>query len=216
VAWSLFFEIWVNLLFVVFWPKLTMRVLTVTIALSGSLFLAIILYKHQASVGNIWHSIYGGMPRTIFSFAVGVLISRLRSSGRLRLDVSEGAFIGSMGVLVWYLIHPVSDSARGVYDALFVFLLSPAFVILGTSRHLDKRLVTAFTFLGSVSYALYAIHLPIAAVVQNIAVRHIQAPPIWSIAILGVSTLIVVSYLLDVIYDVPVRRYLSRIAAASA
>jgi peptidoglycan/LPS O-acetylase OafA/YrhL len=76
--------------------------------------------------------------------------------------------------------------------------------------------VTAFTFLGSVSYALYAIHLPIAAVVQNIAVRHIQAPPIWSIAILGVSTLIVVSYLLDVIYDVPVRRYLSRIAAASA
>lgn len=205
-AWSLVFEIGVNFMFVAFWPRLKLRALLGTIALSGGAFLLCIVYKKQANIGNIWHSTYGGIPRTIFSFAVGVLISRVRANGSLRLDVPPSAFFASLGGMVCYLLWPVSDSIRATYDACFVFLLSPILVIMGTSKHLDKTWVSFFTFLGSVSYALYVIHTPVVAVVMGVA----GTSSTWLFALLSVAALVLVSYLLDLLYDIPVRHFLNK------
>jgi peptidoglycan/LPS O-acetylase OafA/YrhL len=209
VSWSLFFEVIVNLLFVIFWRSLSLRALAMILAASGSMLCAYALYKHKASAGNMWgYEAIAGMPRVIFSFSLGLLIHRLYETGELKLNGGSVSLFVGIVVLVSYLLIPVSDSIRGLYDLGFIFVVSPSLVVIGTSRHLERSWVKLFSFLGATSYALYAIHSTAISIVTIAAHGLFKEPPVLLISVLSVASMLALSYLLDLFYDGPVRRVL--------
>jgi peptidoglycan/LPS O-acetylase OafA/YrhL len=207
-AWSLFFELIVNLLFVAFWRRLNLRILYIIFTFSGSVICACALYKHKIAFGSSLNSIPAGLLRTIFSFSLGLILHHHYDAGRLRVNVGSAYFLAGIIVLVASLLIPVNQAVRGVYDMAFVAVISPMLVAIGISSRLDKRLIGLLSFLGTTSYALYALHYTTINIFRTVAFKFFGEPPVFLISALGVASLLGVTYAVDLFYDRPVRRVL--------
>jgi peptidoglycan/LPS O-acetylase OafA/YrhL len=209
VSWSLFFELMVNILFVMLWRRLTPKFLWSVISASGMVIAAFTLYRHNASMGNFWRTSPIGVARTFFSFGLGILIYYGYRSGRLRVHAPLPVFLLAAAVLIIYLLIPVPPRIRACYDLAFIFLVAPTLVMIGASRHLENRWMGIFSFLGATSYALYATHANLIPLVMTLSARTFAAPPVWLISIASVCVATLLAYLLDMVYDKPVRSALA-------
>lgn len=217
--WSLFMEYIGNILYALFIHRLPTKVLAVLTALMG--------------VGLAWYSIgngsgsyhlgvgwtmadglhYAGMLLMLFCYTAGLLMSRVFRPVKIR-----GAFwICGLFVVVLtampYLQFGETAVANGIYDAVAVVVFFPILVWLGASGSVtDERSAWICKFLGDVSYPVYAIHYPslylFYAWVWNNHVPLEQALPV------GVPILIaniILAYVLLHYYDMPVRKWLSKV-----
>jgi peptidoglycan/LPS O-acetylase OafA/YrhL len=210
VAWSLFFELLVNLFFVLLWKYLTRRVLANILVVSGLALFAYVLHKQTASLGNMWGTAPGGLLRAVFSFTVGLLLHDLYASGKLRFNVGPGVFYAGICVLAAYLTLPASDNVRSYYDMLFILIISPALIIIGVNVSLSGKTARVFSFLGVASYALYCLHLSALPAIAFLSEKfYVGQPPLPFISIVSVLLFLLASYFIDAFYDIPVRRALS-------
>jgi peptidoglycan/LPS O-acetylase OafA/YrhL len=210
VAWSLLMELVVNLLFVVFWKRLNPKMLFGILAISGIIVLIYTLYQHTAVFGYLWRNAPMGLARTIFSFSMGVLIHHFYKSGKLNYAIRFPYFAAGILILIIYLLFPVNDKIRGLYDLIFIILISPALVALGTNINLGNVWLRIFSSLGSASYALYVIHHPMAAPTEIFLQKVFGISPFATpIALISVSSFVVLGYVLDQTYDRLARRYLT-------
>jgi peptidoglycan/LPS O-acetylase OafA/YrhL len=207
-AWSLFFELIVNLLFVAFWRRLSLRTLYIILTVSGSVVCTCALYKHKIAFGSSLNSMPVGLLRTIFSFSLGLILHHHYDAGRLKVNGGSAYFLAAIIVLVVSLLIPVNQTVRGAYDIAFVAVISPMLVAIAINSRLDKRLIGLLSFLGTTSYALYAIHYPTINIFKMVASKFSAEPPVFLISALGVALLLGVSYVVDLFYDRPVRRVL--------
>jgi len=210
VAWSLLMELVVNLLFVVFWKRLNPKMLFGILAISGLIVSIYTLYQHTAVFGYLWRNAPMGLARTIFSFSMGILIHHFYKSGKLKYGIRFPYFVAGILILIIYLLFPVNDKIRGVYDLLFIILISPALVALGTNIALGNVWLRIFSSLGSASYALYVIHHPLAAPTEIFVQKVLGISPFATpIALISVSSFLVLGYILDQTYDRQARRALT-------
>jgi peptidoglycan/LPS O-acetylase OafA/YrhL len=145
------------------------------------------------------------MVRVGFSFLAGVLICRLRH----RIPVPRlhwAAAIPAVGVL---LMMPMPDGVRWLYEAACVILVFPALILAGAkSQPQGKRILTLFGWAGGASYALYAIHEPLANISEHLAETNPEIPfRVWSLLFFVVS--IALAFALDRLFDAPFRRWLT-------
>ena len=210
-CWSLFFEVLVNLLFVVFWPVLASRRLIAVALLSGVLVLLAITHAGSIDQGSNGATFAVGLLRTIFGFSVGVLIARhLR---QLPQRTNLGVIVILMLVATAILGGP-EGKGRLIWDALCVLLLFPVLVYCGTYIDPGPRVRKFATFLGLTSYAVYVLHSPLSSVFNSVA-RHFAGSsgglgaPYSGVAALTV--LLAGCWILDRFIDLPVRRWLNRI-----
>jgi peptidoglycan/LPS O-acetylase OafA/YrhL len=209
-SWSLFFEILVNLLFVVFWPLLTSRLLITLSLLTGGVVAVAAVHAGHLDLGSTVSSFAIGLARTVFGFCVGVLIARhVSSANRQTGNLKVLAILAIVGIAI---ISRPAGEWRAAWDAACVLLVFPLVVYYGTLVDPGPRLQRIATFLGLTSYAVYVLHSPLSSVVnsvnQHFAGGGITAP--WSgIAVL--AALLAGSWLVDRLYDAPIRRYLGRI-----
>jgi len=215
VGWSLFFELVVNLLFALAWRRLGLRGLLTILALGGLVLAGLVLVLHRAALGDTWRSAPAGLVRTVFSFALGLLLYHLHQRGWLRPRNGALAFHAGLALLAIWLLLPVPDALRGAYDLVFILLVSPGLVVLGISPALHGRSLAWFGFLGAASYALYAIHLPIVTLIE-LATADLPDLPVLPLGLVSVALLVGVAWLVDLAYDTPVRRRLSRLLPAPA
>lgn len=210
-SWSLFFEIVVNLLFVVAWPLLSNRRLAILSLLTAGVVAWASLHAGHLDQGSAISSLGVGMARTVFGFCVGVLIARHVSAGRRIGNLHVLAILAVVGVAI--AARP-AGAARAFWDAACVLLVFPVVVYFGTRVDPGPRLRTVATFLGLTSYAIYVLHTPVASV-MNSATRHFSAAggvvgaPYTGLVALGV--LLVGCWFVDWVFDAPVRRYLGRV-----
>jgi peptidoglycan/LPS O-acetylase OafA/YrhL len=210
-SWSLFFEILVNLLFVVSWPLLGNRRLVALSLLTGGVVAWASLHAGNLDQGSAISGLGVGLARTVFGFSVGVLIAR---------HVSAGRRVGNLRVLAILAVVAVAIAARpggavrAFWDAACVLLVFPVVVYFGTRVDPGPRLRTAATFLGLTSYAIYVLHTPVAAV-MNSTTRHFSGaggvPGAPYTGILVLAILLAGCWLVDWVFDAPVRRYLGRV-----
>jgi peptidoglycan/LPS O-acetylase OafA/YrhL len=211
--WSLFLEMAVNLLFVLFWPLLTTRRLIATALLTGITAGAAILHVGHADQGSTASTLVIGLVRTIFGFSVGVLIAR--HAPHARRSESNIGVLAIMAVVVVAISGWPGGVWRSVWDSLCMLVVFPAVVYWGTLVDPGAQLRRVATFLGVTSYAVYVLHTPISSVL-NSATRHFAdrmggstgAP--W----LGIAVLIALlagAWLIDRLFDMPVRRLLGRV-----
>jgi peptidoglycan/LPS O-acetylase OafA/YrhL len=212
-CWSLFFEILVNLLFVILWPLLTsLRLIAICLLAGGAVGLAIVHYG-SIDQGSIAASFTVGLARTVFGFAVGVLIARrIRLVHRGKSNIRVLAIVAVFGVAItgW-----PEGELRAIWDAVCVLMVFPLVVYWGALIDPGLPLRRIATFLGVTSYAVYVLHSPLSSIL-NSANRHFAGgiggrvgAPYLGVAVL--AALLIGCWLVDRKMDMPIRRQLSRI-----
>jgi peptidoglycan/LPS O-acetylase OafA/YrhL len=210
-CWSLLFEILVNLAYRVVWTVLDARRLLIICLLSGvGVALTIAMWGH-IDQGSTSPAFLRGVVRTIFGFSVGVLIAR--KTGHAPRRKSAPVCLLICAAVVVALIGWPHGASRAFWDASCVLLLFPLIVYTGTVIDPPVWLRPIATFLGLTSYAIYILHGPLAKVLFSIFGRLSgrlldAAAPYTGILVIGV--LFLLGWLIDRIYDVPLRRTLSR------
>lgn len=202
-SWSLFFEIVVNVCFAAFLWKAPTPVLLTIMALA---FVGLV-YEISAplyfNVGWGWANFYSGIFRTTYSFLAGVLIFRhLPFQSRSRTWFSLVPLVAMAAAML--LLAP--SPARVDVELAVVVLGFPALVVAGILLEAPARLASIFSFLGDLSYPIYAIHWPLIAIAYPIAMKLHFAGPVA--AMLFIVILIPAAYVAAKI-DVAARSKLS-------
>jgi peptidoglycan/LPS O-acetylase OafA/YrhL len=211
-AWSLFYEMLANMVYAAIFPVLTLRRLIMLVVL-GFFAVALSAYFFGSLSGGAlvgYPDVYtGGLVRVWFSFFAGVLLCRIYRSGHLPKVRMQGAWLLPASVACLFFVDPVE--ARPVYDLMLVVVVFPLLVALAVQVE-PRRGVRAFTFLGVVSYPIYATHeLCLKLLDRSLkSLGDIEIPisaPMFALALLAVLSLI--GWYLDRLFDQPVRRWLT-------
>jgi peptidoglycan/LPS O-acetylase OafA/YrhL len=163
-AWSIFFELFANVLHALILYRLRTGSLLIL-----SLAFAALLYWYCAEMGGIFvgfrsHDFLMGIPRVLVSYLIGIALCRaklvfpaLPSIATLMLATSllflpEGAF----------------------WDLAFILAICPFVLVLGRSVSASKYGVAV----GTLSFPLYAVHMPVLE-----AARSGEAHPLFASAL---------------------------------
>ena len=204
-AWSLAFELVINFAWALTWRRLSNRVLSWIVMVSGVTLLAVSTLFGSVDVGWTWESLLAGFPRVTFSFALGVLLLRLRRNGALKMKVHP--FLPVAAVLVLLIIEPAAV-LRPAYDLTCVVFFFPLLMLAGAQSPPQRKLAAVFGFTGAISYALYALHFPILEVVfaafTKLTGGHVEQVAPWG-GVLSMALFVIVAWLADRYWDRPIR-----------
>lgn len=217
-SWSLFFEYIGNIFYALFLRRLSTKGLKAVVILSG-------IGLFTFAVGNFsgfWHlgvgwtladnNFIGGMLRLLYAFSAGLLMSRLFKPGKIK-----GAFIICSVVIVFLLTMPFIGSSdelwiNGLYDAICTIIVFPFLVYIGASGKLKSKTSERLSkFLGDISYPLYMVHYPFMYLFYSWVWKNgLTFSEVWPVAIVLLIGNILLAWIILKIYDIPVRKYLSK------
>jgi peptidoglycan/LPS O-acetylase OafA/YrhL len=205
-AWSLFFEMSINLALVLAWRRLTSGLLPLLLALGALAVVCASWHYGSLEGGFTWEGFPVGAARVCYSFFAGAAIQRWQ----LRLlRIPAWTVIALM--LAMFAV-PTAPSWRFVYDAAAVLIGVPCLVMLGAATEPGKNTLGLARFAGLTSYAIYVIHQPLTLLLVPAAHAFPRVPGVLLVA--GFTVLVVIAAaLLDRFYDGPIRRHLIRLTA---
>jgi len=205
-AWSLFFELVVNLLYVLIARHLSNRLLICIIALAAIALLGTAYIHHGLDTGVYLRDWSGGLARVIFSYFAGVGIYRLWAAGIFEWARLPFWLCGLLLLLI-FALEP--SRMRGLYDFPVTLIIFPA-LILAATREPSYRWVPLLSLLGELSYAIYVLHFPVLVVMH----MHFYSPdiptPFWPVTVSAFAGILALAFIAHRYYDVPVRRFLNR------
>lgn len=204
-AWSLFWEYVANLAYVFILRKMARHYL-ILLALLMALALFYVAY-HSDSVMGGWSgdTFWDGGARIGYSFLAGMLICRSNWVIRTKLG-----FFGLSLLLLSAFLLPFFAKNWLVELAVVLFYF-PLIVSLGAGTYQDGRLTKVCTFSGNISYPLYMTHYAVMWVFADYYNNNHPGTSQLAVIIgIGTVLLLAFAYLVMKIYDIPLRRYLSR------
>lgn len=203
-AWSLFFELAINLVYAAGVWRASLRVLAAATLACGVAFVLLSLSNGSVSMGFNWMTVPGGAARVGFAFGLGALISRLH---RHPVSSSWRSVIVPI-VLVAVLVLPVAPAHRVLHELLVAGVVAPVLLWIGASCNPPARLEGTSALLGDVSYAVYAIHFPLMWMFGYAARKAGWGASIWVPAC--VVFILVLAWASDRVWDRPIRAWLGR------
>jgi peptidoglycan/LPS O-acetylase OafA/YrhL len=196
-----------NLAFALAWKRLTIPVLTVIIAVAALFLIGFDIRYGSLDLGHNWPTFWGGLPRVIYSFFVGVVLGRARGTSLPRPTINPWLIV--LAVAVVLSVQP--GVWRAEYDLGCVLILLPLLVWAGASVEPRGTTAVVFTALGASSYAIYAVHEPLLTMAAKGLGPQITAFGAGS-GVIFLVAMVGVGLLLDRV-DGPVRARLNRIIA---
>lgn len=212
-AWSLFWELAINLIYALLFRPLQRRGVVPAIVLLSAVAVAILaLSNGKLDQGALWLDAAGGAVRVSFSFFLGVLLFRLHRQGRLPKPQLPVWCVLLVSIPI--LIVSGEGYWRGVYDLICVLILFPLLVIAAIANEPKSRGMVNFCIAsGAISYALYVIHIPIEMSVGSILEKaHIGSVALYQ-EIVSLVVAIAVAGFLARFVDPPLRSALKRWAS---
>lgn len=217
-SWSLFFEYIGYVMYALFIRRLSTKALTVLVALAG-IGLATFSFLNISGFGNLgvgWsigsYGYIGGFLRLLFSFTMGLLISRKFKPVKIK-----GSFlICALSVIVLMSIPYVGGQnamwMNCLYDSVCIILIFPVLVYIGASGDVaDPKSAKLYTFLGDLSYPLYIIHYPLMYLFYSwLWTNKLTFAQTWPVAIAMFFGSVALGYASLKLYDEPVRRWLTK------
>lgn len=217
-TWSLFFEYIGNILYALFIRRLSTKALTILVVLAGIALasFAIFNFSGYGHLGVGWtmadHNLAGGFLRVLFSFSIGLLMSRIFKPVQIR-----GAFwICTLGIVVLLSMPHAGGSEspwmNGIYDSVCTIILFPILVYLGASgKTTDVKSSKICKFLGDISYPVYVVHYPFMYLFYAwVWSEELTFAKSWPMIVVVFVGNILLAYICLKFYDEPVRRYLSK------
>lgn len=175
-AWSLFFELAINLVFAVWFVFLRRAWLRLIVIAAGALVLVAALQYQTLNLGWSWSTSWAGLARVTFSFCVGVLVAR----DGVRAKAETWLMVLPIGGLVALMLLPVAREWRAFYDAVIALFISPAVLVVGAKLQAPKALHRACEALGDLSFPLYAIHFPLLFITRFAASKLGLPAALWA------------------------------------
>ncbi|WP_085536775.1 acyltransferase family protein [Massilibacteroides vaginae] len=217
-SWTLFFEYIGNILYALFLRRLSTKALTILTA-STAIGLAAYAVCNLSGYGHLgvgWsmadNNLLGGFLRLLFSFSIGLLMSRVFKPAQVR-----GVFwICSISIVVLlsipYIGSGESPWMNGLYDSICVIIIFPLLVYLGASgKTTDKMSSGICKFLGDLSYPLYIVHYPFMYLFYNwLWSDNPEFSQTWPVIVALFFGNILLAYLCLKLYDEPVRKWLTK------
>ena len=217
-VWTLFFEYIGNILYALFIRRLSTKALTVLVVLAGAglASFAVFNFSGYGHLGVGWsmtdYNLHGGFLRLLFSFSIGLLMSRNFKPIHIR-----GAFWICGLIIVALLSVPyIGDGSapwkNGLYDAVCTIIVFPVLVYLGASGKVTDKSTSKFCkFLGDISYPLYVVHYPFMYLFYAwLWSNSLTFSQTWYVALALFFGNILLAYLSLKLYDEPVRKYLTK------
>ncbi len=213
-AWSLFFEIVINIGFALVARHLTDRRLAAIMAVGAVMLVATSVYFGSLSTGMAWPNAVGGLGRVCYTFFAGVAVERAWQRGLLpRIAISP---LVAAAVVVVLFATPLGPWRAG-YDALVALVVLPLLILGAARREPAGRVSGVFAAIGTGSYALYMLHAPIRDWLITVVPR-LTGHEFASYGVAGTMALLVAvlaaAMIVDRAYDRPVRGWLARLVAA--
>lgn len=203
-AWSLFWEYVANVVYGFILWRLDKRILLV-MAVAAAVWLGYVGSRAGNVMGG-WgkDSFWDGAARISFSFLAGMLVYRYNFIIKNKLG-----FTGLTILLLAALLMPWFK-LNWLAEVLVVVLYFPLLIALGAGSTLHQRMEGICNFSGRISYPLYMTHYVVMWAFANYNQQH--KPDITTVAWIvgcGVVVLMAFAYVVMVLYDEPVRKYLS-------
>jgi peptidoglycan/LPS O-acetylase OafA/YrhL len=207
-AWSLFFELAVNIVFAVLAAQLFGLRIWALLLLAGVFLTISAISLGMLDGGFVWPNVSLGAARVTYSFFAGVAVYRFWAWRTLPALRPWLAF--TMLALVFAV--PASGPWRAIFDLFAALVIFPVLVALSanaTTSRLGKRI---YLFIGMLSYGIYVLHEPMFRFIRAACTAiHIKMES------LGDGTYFLVLFasaatalLANKFYDLPLRRWLSR------
>jgi len=203
-VWSLFWEYVVNIIYALVLYRINRRYLSVLIVLAAAV-LCLVSYRAGNLLGG-WSgpTFWDGGARVAYSFLAGLFIYR----ANWILTNS----LGFMGVAVLLILAFFIPFTRWNWlaEPIIVLLYFPTLIAVGAGTSLSPGLKKLCVFLGKLSYPLYMTHYGAMWIFGSYLASHKPDTLHLSlIVVTGVIFLIGFAYLVLLLYDEPIRRYLA-------
>lgn len=213
-AWTLLYEVLVNLIYILLWRWLSVRVLIGLVVLGAvGLYLAGSTFG-SLNVGPDWSTTIGAFARAWFGYFVGVLVYRLTMHLRAEALPRTWWVFAVIAVVVAIAIHELptaGTTARLMQELFFICVMGPILIYLGQRMEPPKAISPLFVWLGAVSYALYLLHWPIYLLALRLPAKLGMTPeataPYMGIAVMIIA--VTAAALAERYYDQPVRAWVS-------
>ncbi len=203
-AWSLFFEVVINLAYAAFLRHLKTPLMIAIMAVSAVLLAGPGLVHDGINFGGGHPGLPLGLPRVALSFFYGVLLFRAYHAQRLtRYAISPA--VASL-VLIGLLVFPAGGGWRGdLYDMVCVLAGFPALIVVCLHIASANRL---FRIAGDLSYPVYAIHFPLLTLLTTWLGYATMAGSarLWLDVVLLTAAVVATGWVLLKFYDEPLRR----------
>jgi peptidoglycan/LPS O-acetylase OafA/YrhL len=197
-AWTLFLEFIVNMVYALTWRSWSTRALSITIVATGILLL---LFGGDGDRGATWATAPVGILRCCYAFPFGVLLYRLHATG-YRAPAIPG--LACLAAFLALLLTPT-----GYVVPVAILVGAPLIAAFAVSAETGNTLAPLFSTLGTLSYALYAVHFPLVRLTSRIFLKLNIHPVPYVMNVVFIAAIPPACLLLDRYYDGPVRRYLT-------
>jgi peptidoglycan/LPS O-acetylase OafA/YrhL len=206
-SWSVFFEVFINIVFFAILRKLSLRpLLILTGIFAGFIFYAAAMY---GSLDGGWAiaNFYIGAIRVLFGFSAGMVIYLI--SQKIDLQLNTSITLG----LITCLCLAFFVKGGWLIDSAIVVIVFPLLMIIGSKCSLYENFSRVGSFLGDISYSVYLLQTPFmlitAAATQVLLNRKIADYSPFS-GILFIVTLMTLSYLSWRYFEIPSRNYIRK------
>jgi peptidoglycan/LPS O-acetylase OafA/YrhL len=205
--WSLFFELVANIFYAAL-MGITRRsyIFSSLILLSLGILLVASCYFSNVHFGPHNATFALGFPRVFFSFFLGVLLSY----SKIRLP-SISRWLYAAVVFLALAVPQLHGPLSALFDITMISLIFPV-VVLGAAQCTNGEVYSPISkFSGDISYPLYALHYPLVRIIGTMLRRQDFSVPINLVLTFLVTFLLALfSFWIFTVYDVPLRRALSR------
>lgn len=214
-AWSLFYEYVANILYALFFRRISNTILSVLVIIAGGALIHLAVTSPQGDLIGGWslepEQLRIGFTRLLYPFMAGLLLSRVFKSGSIR----NAFWWCSAMVALAFACPRVGGSEHlwwnGVYDSLIVIGWFPLIIWVGASGLVEGKFTSSVCrWLGDISYPLYITHFPLIYIFTAwVETDKVELQHAWPV-IFGVWALaIALAYVCMRYYDTPVRRWLT-------
>jgi len=159
-AWSLFNELIANIVFARWGARWKTKAILGIMTISGMALVVAAFQFGKLHAGFRWNEMYAGMARVFFSFFAGVLIYKYHSGGQ---RLHQAIAIVCLAFVCLILFLPIDDAFRPFFDLLIVLFGWPALLAVASKIAPEGWLAAVSSFLGTASYGLYVLHIPLLA-----------------------------------------------------
>ena len=216
--WSLFFEYIGSLLYGLLLHRLPTKWLRVWVACGIFSIAAYSLMQEGGGVAYGWSSepvnLLGGALRMLYAYPMGLLMARMFRK-RKPEPLHGPVFIFCSMALVLLLGFPLfgGKDTETIFQLICLFSFFPGIIWIGARGMVRGRLQQAVSFLGRLSYPLYAVHFPLVYLyitwVGNDGHPYQGYSHPWAAAFVTIAASVLIATICLLFYDEPLRKWLS-------